>query len=632
MDKNIFLDFESFGVLDLKRDGLVNYACHPSTKILMMGFLLPNSKEVIQWVPGENENHQVLFEFLKDNPDISIHAWNSQFEQNIWNLVGVPKYGFPEFSNWKCSMSLAASFGSPMSLEKAGEYFKADIRKMAEGKKAMLKFCKPQKKAGTPEEWQTLLEYNKLDVLTEKSIHEKFPDKDLSPTEFSLWNLTGKINSRGIVVDMDLAWAVSQAVEFYFEETKKLVFELTNGEISSANQRVKILEFLKTNGVFIDNLQAKTVSDYLENKEDLPPIAVKILTARQDLANNSLKRFDTILNLKNGDRVFNGLQYFGSHTGRYSGKGFQPQNFPRTNMSEAAIETAISLAKSNCPEKLPEIFEKTFGKSFPVIAKNLLRPTLMAAEGRTLLAADFKGIENRVAAWISNDQTTLDNFSKGVDQYIDMAKTIYKKEDITDSMRQIGKRVVLGCQFGLGPDGLIINLKNANIEIDFYTAQKYVNAYRKKYFKMVNFWDELAAKTLSAYCDRRRYLVEKIAVYRRQDYLCFLLPSGRIFYFGNMKIGLDKNGYKCLYSGFTQLYRGIIFQNMVQAIARDIMASAMLRLDSAGFSIITSVHDEIICEGTPDKFDSFKEVMNGKESWFSDLPVECEFYMNKRFL
>jgi DNA polymerase bacteriophage-type len=616
----------------LKKNGLVNYASHPLTKILMMGFLLPSSQEVFQWVPGENENHQVLFKFLKENPEVLIYAWNSQFESHIWNLVGIPKYGFPEFNNWKCSMSTAASFGSPMSLDRAGEYFKADIRKMAEGKKAMLKFCKPQKKAGTPEEWQTLLEYNKLDVLTEKSIHEKFPDKDLSPTEFMLWNLTNKINSRGIVVDLDLAWAMSQAVEHYFEETKKLVFDLTKGEISSANQRAKILEFLKTNGVFIDNLQAKTVSDYLENKEDLPPIAVKILTARQDLANNSLKRFDTILNLKNGDRVFNGLQYFGSHTGRYSGKGFQPQNFPRTYLSDSEIESAIFLAKSTCPEKLPEIFEKTFGKSFPVIAKNLLRPTLMAAEGKILLAADFKGIENRVAAWISNDQTTLDNFSKGVDQYVDMARVLYKTEDVTNDMRQIGKRVVLGCQFGLGPDGLIVNLKNANIEIDYSTAQKYVNAYRKKYFKMVNFWDELCAKTLSAYCDRRRYLVEKIAVYRRQDYLCFLLPSGRIFYFGNMKIGLDKNGHKCLYSGFTQLYPGIIFQNLTQAIARDIMASAMLRLDSLNFSIITSVHDEIICEDMPERFKEFKAAMLEKEDWFKDIPIECEFYTNQRFL
>ena len=627
----IFLDFETYSELDLGDFGVVNYAKHPSAKILCMAFTIPGKSEVMQWVPGENENHLALFDYLKNN-DVPIWAWNANFEFEIWNKIGVPKYGFPEFSNFQCSMSLAAIFGSPLSLDKAGDYFGAEVVKMKEGRKAMLKFCKPQKKPGTKEEFAILLEYNRQDVLSEKAIHDKFPRKAFPVKEYKLYRLTERINRRGIFIDLDLVEAMAKVVEIYFKNTKKTIAEITEGKVESANQRVKILEFLQGLGVNLPNLQAKTVSDFLENAKQLPLNAIMILEGRQDMANNSLKKFDKFLTLRTGRRVFYTLQYFGAHTGRFSGRGIQPQNFPRNSLSGELADTAMEGLKLIEVEKVQGYLEKTFDKSFSTIAKGLLRPSIIAYPGKILLAGDFKAIENRIAAWISGDTNTLANFAKGIDQYVDMAKTIYKKENVTDEMRQIGKRIVLGCQFGLGPDGLIINLKNVNIEIDYATSLKYVNAYRKKYFKMVQFWDDLCNAAFQTYSTGRRTLVGKIGIVKNLNYLVFILPSSREFFFGNMRMGLDKRGQKAIFSGHTQLHRGIVFQNMVQAVARDVMASAMLRLDQMGLDIITTIHDEVIVEGTEDDFSIFKEAMLKKEDWFKEVPIECEFYMGKRFL
>ena len=48
--------------------------------------------------------------------------------------------------------------------------------------------------------------------------------------------------------------------------------------------------------------------------------------------------------------------------------------------------------------------------------------------------------------------------------------------------------------------------------------------------------------------------------------------------------------------GWVDTYGGKISENIIQAIARDILALGMRRADKAGFPIVGHVHDEVIAD------------------------------------
>jgi DNA polymerase len=74
-----------------------------------------------------------------------------------------------------------------------------------------------------------------------------------------------------------------------------------------------------------------------------------------------------------------------------------------------------------------------------------------------------------------------------------------------------------------------------------------------------------------------------------------------------------------------QTYGGRLCENVVQATSRDILASAMLRLEAAGYPIVLHVHDEVVCE-VPKGFGSveeFERLMMVREPWFADWPIRA---------
>ena len=81
-------------------------------------------------------------------------------------------------------------------------------------------------------------------------------------------------------------------------------------------------------------------------------------------------------------------------------------------------------------------------------------------------------------------------------------------------------------------------------------------------------------------------------------------------------------------TGFLALWYGLITENVVQALARDIMVYSMFMLEKNGFPIILTVHDEIICEVLKALADekAFAQIMEEREAWAIDmqLPIAVE--------
>jgi DNA polymerase len=80
-------------------------------------------------------------------------------------------------------------------------------------------------------------------------------------------------------------------------------------------------------------------------------------------------------------------------------------------------------------------------------------------------------------------------------------------------------------------------------------------------------------------------------------------------------------------------YGGLFAQNITQAVARDLLADSMLRVEAAGYPIVLSVHDELVAE-VPENFGSLEEFLAlaaKTEAWAGDLPVVAKGFRNRRY-
>jgi DNA polymerase len=98
---------------------------------------------------------------------------------------------------------------------------------------------------------------------------------------------------------------------------------------------------------------------------------------------------------------------------------------------------------------------------------------------------------------------------------------------------------------------------------------------------------------------------------------------------GNMEAAQVKGGPRY------QLHPGLLAENLVQATARDVLASAWLRCVDAGYCPVMSVHDELVFEcdeaDAPAVRDAVTEIMVEPRRWSQGLPVEVEAKISRRY-
>jgi DNA polymerase len=80
-------------------------------------------------------------------------------------------------------------------------------------------------------------------------------------------------------------------------------------------------------------------------------------------------------------------------------------------------------------------------------------------------------------------------------------------------------------------------------------------------------------------------------------------------------------------------YGGHLTENVVQAMARDLMAGAMLRMEQAGYAPVLTVHDEVVVEAPTENADlsHFMDLMRVIPSWAEGLPVAAEGWQGQRY-
>lgn len=469
----VHLDFETRSACDLKKAGAYVYSTHPTTEVICMSYKIGNGiTENIPLIYMSKEPryflatpaYSDLMEAIK-NPDVIFVAHNAFFEQVIYLNVLVKRFGWPEIpiTRWRCTAAKASACALPRSLEGVTNALDLSVQKDMDGRRLILKYCKPRKtKDGSLKWWDDKDELNRIftycnnDVEAEYAVDHALPD--LTPKEQQVWFLDQEINMRGVYVDTK---AVDTCLELIKAETQRLQSdfdEITGGIMfSSTRQRAEVLRFLSSEGYELPGLRAKTVQDALDSGV-IHGDAETILRLRQASSKTSTAKYQAFKNRAGIDsRVRDLLLYCAASTGRWGGMGIQPQNFPRGSVKDTDLAIDVILTGSL------EWLKVMYGEPMAVFS-SVLRGMITASPGKMLYVADYASIETRILFWVANNEVGLKAYHEGHDLYKIMAAAIYKKDikDITKAERQLGKTAILGCI----AEGTIIRTDRGHIPIE----------------------------------------------------------------------------------------------------------------------------------------------------------------------
>ena len=443
------------------------------------------------------------------------------------------------------------------------------------------------------------------------------------------------MNLRGVKLDSINCEHSIEIIKKVEAELNQEVFELTDGELASTSSRAKSLEWINRQGLVMESYDKAAVTCALEGV--CPPKVERFLQIRQALSKSSTKKFQAMLVCLGQDgRAHGTSMYHGAATGRWSGRHFQPQNLPRPIVDD--VDPIIDALRFRCPDQLP-------GEPMALLA-SCLRGMLVASKGRRLIVSDYSAIEARVLAWLAGHQTVLQSFKEGLDLYKVTASDMYgiPYANVDKDQRFIGKVASLALGYQGGKTAFQKMAANYGTDVDETTALKIRDDWRAANRPIVKLWHEVERAALNALYDGREEKVAGGAFFTYKPDLYFRLPSGRCLCFPRASHSPDhwpSNG-KLTYQGMNNFthkwgtidtYGGSLVQSITQAVARDLLAHALLKLDAAGYDPILTVHDEIVADTKigHGSLDEFNALMCQLPKWAKTLPVAVEGYEAQRY-
>jgi DNA polymerase len=638
------IDFETRSHIELKDQGLDIYANDPTTEVLCIAFGTDINNVCVATADALYPEEDFL-QHVADGG--KIQAWNAMFEYAIWNCVCVPKYGWPPLKLSQCidSMAIAAANNIPQGLDDAGLFLKSSYQKDPVGKRLIQKLCKPNNKGvfnEDPELKAQLFEYCAQDVRTEMAIAAVL--RPLDASEQAVWELTQRINLRGVPVDPNELHNAVLAVVRAQDAIDNELLALTGCKPS---ERAKLLAWLNEQGADMIDMTAESVTkklattnfDNLFAAEDVK----RALELRQEGSQTSVAKYAKMMEIQREGRIRNTLVYHGASTGRWASRGgLNLQNIARPTISDEEIKLAI-----------PRVFGQGVGTLTEL--SSLVRSSIVAPEGKTFIDVDFSSIENRVGVYLAGQADKVELFRKGLDEYkVFASESLYHVpyDQVTKDQRQVSKSAVLGAMFGQGAKGLVKYAEGMGVKITETQAKSAVDNYRTSYAKVKNLWTlcEIAAIDAVQNPGKGFFAGEKIKIKCAKNALWMQLPSGRLICWqrpqlellttpwGSQKMGVtihSQNTYTRQWTRNT-LIGSSIFQSAVQGTARDFLANAMLNLELNGYEVINSIHDEVLLladeKGAEEALENdVMAIMTNPPKWAPDFPLAAEGWVSKRY-
>lgn len=652
--KELGIDIETYSSADLASGGVYRYVEAPDFAILLFGYSIDGGDvSVVDLAQGEELPADVTAALT--DPAVIKTAFNATFERIcIGRWLGVE--GRLDPRQWRCTMVRAARMGLPLSLAQCGEVLHLEQGKMKEGRALIRYFSVPAKnrKDGTtsrhmpadaPDKWETFKAYNRRDVEVEQQILRKVRRLEAPAFDEDLYTADQQINDRGVMIDRAL---VDNAVRFddeYKAELTEQARQLTG--LENPNSPAQLKQWIQdTTQISVTTLNKKSLDD-LEDQLWAWPKVREMLRLRRLLGKTSTKKYTAMRQCVCGDGRIHGLLQFcgAARTGRWAGRLVQVQNLPQNHLE--SLDNARRLVLQGDLDE----FECEYGNVTQVLSE-LIRTAFVAAPGKTFHVCDFSAIEARVIAWLAGEQWVLDAFRAGHDIYCETASRMFgvpvEKHGRNAHLRQRGKVAVLGLGYGGGVAALDA-MGGSRMGLKEHEMKEIVKKWRESNPNIVKLWRTVEAAAVTAIETGTTVTIHRgVEVGRRWGMLTIKLPSGRTICYPRVKIGVEKgDGWRgdhevIEYEGVNQTtkawgkvrtYGGKLTENMVQAIARDILGVVLLRARDKGLDVVFHIHDEIIVEAKPGQtLADVEALFDMAPGWCRDLPLKGAGYTTPYYL
>ena len=638
--KTLAIDIETFSSEDIKTAGVYRYTEDPDFQIMLFGYSIDDGpRRIIDLMNGE----EIPAEVIAALPDTNVtkQAFTAQFERTCLSRhLGII---LPPVS-WDCTMVRAARLGLPLSLAAVAKVLKLEVLKDSAGKALIRYFscpCKPTAANGwrtrnlpvhDPERWQRFKSYCLRDVEVEQTIRHKIDSFQTTETENQLYILDQLINDRGILVDPVL---VANAILIDLESREELTneaIELTG--LTNPNSAAQLKTWLskEVNGT-VATLRKGDIPELMLKANS--QVGTRVLAIRQEMAKTSVKKFEAMhATVGKYSRIRGLYQFYGANrTGRWAGRLVQMQNLPQNHLSD------LDLARRVVQSGDRELLQMLYG-NVPDTLSQLIRTAFVAGPGKKFIAVDFAAIELIVLAWLSGEQWVIDEFIGKRKIYEQTAARMFRVavETITKNSpeRQRGKIASLACQYG-GGVGALVSMGALRMGLNESELPTIIKQWRSANVNTVQYWSSVERAAIAAVKTGKPQSVRNILFTYERGILFIELPSGRRLAYVRPQI--DTDVYMCntrlTYEGMNQVTRkwerietwgGKLVENIVQAVARDCLGVALLRLDHAGYFIVGHVHDEIIIEVEADSncLAHILDLMTQPIPWAEGLPLAAE--------
>lgn len=587
--RKLFIDFETRSKAELKNVGAFKYCQDPSTEITLVAWAFDDDPvQVRRWANKENISCVPIDVIMAlDDQTVLKIAHNAEFDMCVVKYCTCCTVFTKQ---WHDTAFQAAYYGYPRSLANLAGYLNTKQKASQEELRLFSTPVKAAKKkqqelfstgetqyndeSTHPEEWKRFVEYARGDVEVMRECYKKMAA--LPSIEIDVMHRTFEMNFEGVPFDIDLAERIMTKVKGY--ENKAADTALSKYGIANLRSVQQVKAALARHGVYLDSLNTKMRGD--ANHE--------ILELRDQATGAAFRKLPTAYSRVCEDgRLHGEFKGNGAHTGRWSSQGTQLQNWSRI------LD----------PDKVNESLEHV--DSYDLLRQHL-RLCLGHEKGMAFVCADLSQIEARIIAWLARCTWRMDAFADGVDIYSRSAEKMFRKPVTKkDIERQYGKAAELG--FGFGGSGKAIERINPKFyaEVGAAFAQDLCQQWRRANPEIVDLWHRLYRGFEKAFrCGSDTVIAGGVPIKMMFDghTMRVTLPSGRALWYRSLSATPSQYGFDLQYCDYkeghavtTKIWYGTLVENIVQAIARDILVDIMTRIKIAmpTAELIGTVHDEI---------------------------------------